>query len=65
MNTKSQVDFDHLLQLHMLNKTEEDNDMSWKYYNVVDYCKEKVDVNTLFKILKVFLAKSLSPSRHP
>jgi hypothetical protein len=28
MNTKSQVDFDRLLQLHMLDDTEEDNDMS-------------------------------------
>jgi hypothetical protein len=28
LNTKSQVDFDHLLQLHMLYKTEEDKDMS-------------------------------------
>jgi hypothetical protein len=28
MDTKSQVDFDRLLQLHMLCKTEEDNDMS-------------------------------------
>jgi hypothetical protein len=30
MNTKSQVDFDHLLQLHMLDNTEEDSDMSWE-----------------------------------
>jgi hypothetical protein len=29
MNTKSQVDFDCLVQLNMLNDTEEDNDMSW------------------------------------
>jgi hypothetical protein len=29
MNTKSQIDFDRLLQLHMLDQTEEDNDMSW------------------------------------
>jgi hypothetical protein len=29
LNTKSQVDFYCLLQLHMLDKTEEDNDMSW------------------------------------
>jgi hypothetical protein len=28
MNTKSEVDFDCLLQLLMLDKTEEDNDMS-------------------------------------
>jgi hypothetical protein len=27
-NTKSQVDFDRLLQLHMLDKTEEDKDVS-------------------------------------
>jgi hypothetical protein len=30
MNTKSQVDFDRLLQLHMLDNTEEDNYMSWR-----------------------------------
>jgi hypothetical protein len=29
MNTKSQIDFDRLLQLDMLDKTEEYNDMSW------------------------------------
>jgi hypothetical protein len=29
MNTKSQVDFDALLQLHMLDQTEEDKYMSW------------------------------------
>jgi hypothetical protein len=28
LNSKYQVDFDCLLQLHMLDKTEEDNDMS-------------------------------------
>jgi hypothetical protein len=28
MNTKSQIDFDRLLQRHMLDKTEEDNDIS-------------------------------------
>jgi hypothetical protein len=28
MNTKSQVDFDCLLQLHLLDQTEEDNDIS-------------------------------------
>jgi hypothetical protein len=41
LNTKYQFDFDRLLQLHMLNNTEEDNDMSWEYCKVVDYCKEK------------------------
>jgi hypothetical protein len=46
MNTKSQVDFDSLLQLHMLDKTKEDNDMSWECHKVVDYCKEKGDVNS-------------------
>jgi hypothetical protein len=37
MNTKSQVDFDRLLQLHMLDKTEEDNDMSWECCKLVEY----------------------------
>jgi hypothetical protein len=46
MNTKSQVDFDRLLQLHMLDQTEEDNDMSWERHKLVDYCKEKGDVNS-------------------
>jgi hypothetical protein len=41
LNTKSQVDFDRLLQLYMLDKTEEDNDMSWEFHKVVDYWKEK------------------------
>jgi hypothetical protein len=35
-NTKSQVDFDCLLQQNMLNNTEEYNDMSWEYSKVVD-----------------------------
>jgi hypothetical protein len=43
MNTKSQVDFDRLLQLHMLDKTEGNKNMSWEYFKVVDYCKEKGD----------------------
>jgi hypothetical protein len=30
LNTKSQNDFDRLLQLHMLDNTEEDKDMSWE-----------------------------------
>jgi hypothetical protein len=46
MNTKSQVDFDRLLQLHMINKTEEDNYMSWECCKVVEYCKEKGDVTS-------------------
>jgi protein-tyrosine phosphatase len=41
LNTKSHVDFDCLLQLYILKKTEEDNDMSWECCKVVDYCKEK------------------------
>jgi hypothetical protein len=35
--TKSQADFDCLLQLHLLNKTEQDNDMSWECCKIVDY----------------------------
>jgi hypothetical protein len=46
MNTKSQIDFDRLLHLQMLDQTEEDNDMSWECHKVVDYCKEKGDVNS-------------------
>jgi hypothetical protein len=46
MNTRSQVDFDRLLQLHMLDKTEEDNEISWECCKVVDYCKEKGDINS-------------------
>jgi hypothetical protein len=41
LHDKFQVDFDHLLQLHMLDKTEEDNDMSWEYCKIVDHEKEK------------------------
>jgi hypothetical protein len=44
MNTTSQVDFDRLLQLHMIDKTEEYNDMSWECHKVVNYCKEKGDI---------------------
>jgi hypothetical protein len=36
MNTKSQADFDCLLQLHMLDNTGEDKDFSREYYKVVD-----------------------------
>jgi hypothetical protein len=46
MNTKSQIDFDRLLQLHILDKNEEDKDMSWECHKVVDYCKEKGNVNS-------------------
>jgi hypothetical protein len=45
MNTKSQIDFDRLLQLHLLDNTEEDNDMSWECHKVVD-CREKGNVNS-------------------
>jgi hypothetical protein len=41
MNTKSQIDFDRLLQFNMLDNTEGDKDMSWECHKVVDYCKEK------------------------
>jgi hypothetical protein len=46
LNTKFQVDFDRLLQLHIINKTEEDKDVSYECYKVVDHCKEKGDVNS-------------------
>jgi hypothetical protein len=43
MNTKSQVDFDRLMQLYMLDNTEEDNDISMKCFKIVDYFKGKAD----------------------
>jgi hypothetical protein len=43
LNTKSQIDFDCFLQLHMLGNTEEDKYMSWECCRVVDYFKEKGD----------------------
>jgi hypothetical protein len=46
LNTKSKIYFDRLLQLHILDKTEVYNDMSWECHKVVDYCKEKGDVNS-------------------
>jgi hypothetical protein len=46
MNTKSQVDFDRFLQVHMLDNTEEYNDISWECHKVVDYCKGKGDINS-------------------
>jgi hypothetical protein len=46
MNSKYKVDFDRFLQLHMSDKTEEDKDISWECHKVVDYCKEKRDVNS-------------------
>jgi hypothetical protein len=53
MNTKSQLDFVCCLQLHMLDKNEEDNDMSWEDYKVVDYCKEKEIITA--QIISVWL----------
>jgi hypothetical protein len=44
--TKSQAYFDRLLQLHTLDNTKKYNDISWEYHKVVDYCKEKGDVNS-------------------
>jgi hypothetical protein len=46
LNNKSHIDFDRLLQLHMLNYTEVDNDISWQSCKVVDYFKEKGDHNS-------------------
>jgi hypothetical protein len=39
LNANSQIDFDRLLQLHILYKTEEDNDMSWECSKLIYYCK--------------------------
>jgi hypothetical protein len=43
--TKSQVDFDCLLQLHIFDNIEVDKDMSWECCKVVSYCKEKGDIH--------------------
>jgi hypothetical protein len=45
-NTKSQVGFDHLRQLPILDETEKYNDMSWECCKVIDYFKEKGDDNS-------------------
>jgi hypothetical protein len=41
--SKYQIDFDPLCKLHVLNKNEEDNDMSWECCKVVEYFKENRD----------------------
>jgi hypothetical protein len=48
LNINSQTDFDRLLQLHMLDQTEENNNKSWECHKVVDCRKEKEigDVNS-------------------
>jgi hypothetical protein len=46
LEAKSQLVFDHLPQLHMLDNTEEDKDMYWKYCKLFDYCKQKGDTNS-------------------
>jgi hypothetical protein len=43
LNTKYEVDFDHFIQLHMLDKTEEDDDLSWECCKVIGYCRQKGD----------------------
>jgi hypothetical protein len=43
LSTKYQVDFDRLLQSHMLEMTEENKYLYWKFCKVLNYCKEKVD----------------------
>jgi hypothetical protein len=53
MNTKSQVDFDCLLQLHMLDETKEDNDISWECCKVINYCKGKGDVDISNKSIRL------------
>jgi hypothetical protein len=37
MNTKSQIDFDRLLQLHMLDQTEEDNNFFKNFPNYLNF----------------------------
>jgi hypothetical protein len=44
LNTKSQVYFDHFHQLHILDYTEEDNDMSWECCKVVNFEKKKESI---------------------
>jgi hypothetical protein len=41
LNTKTRVGFDRLLQINILDETEEDKDMSWKFCKVVECSKEK------------------------
>jgi hypothetical protein len=36
LNTKSQIDFDHLLQLHMLDKTDKYKVMPWEFCKTVE-----------------------------
>jgi hypothetical protein len=45
IKTKSQVEFDCLRQLHILDNTEEDKDMSYECRKLSDYCEEKGVVN--------------------
>jgi hypothetical protein len=41
MNSKSQIDFDCLRQMHVLDMDEKDGDMSWGCSKVLEYCEEK------------------------
>jgi hypothetical protein len=45
MNTKCQINFDCLLQLHTLDKNEKNKVMICEYFKAVEYCKEKGDDN--------------------
>jgi hypothetical protein len=52
LNTKSQIDLNHLLQMHMLDQTEEGKAIFWEYYKVGNHCKgERYEMITDHKFL--------------
>jgi hypothetical protein len=46
LSTTSYVDFDHLTQINSIDRTKEYKGISWECHKVVDYCKEKGDVDS-------------------
>jgi hypothetical protein len=46
LNNKSQIYFNCWLQLNISYKTKKENDLYCECHKVVDYCKEKGDVNS-------------------
>jgi hypothetical protein len=42
----TQVEFDCLCQLHLLDKTEKDKDISWECTMLNDYCSKKGEDNS-------------------
>ena len=52
MNSKSQIDFDCLRQMHVLDMAENDCDISWECSKVLEYCEERgADSSTYHKCL--------------